>query len=426
MADAEPNPTDADTSARITDADIERARAQIGIPQPSREVRHERVPSANGISHFAFSYGDDNPLWHDDDYARSTRWRGRIAPPAFLNIAGVNPTPPFDPEKKALFRGLFRGVGEYHSGSKWEFYRPVVPAEPVYYHTTVASVDVRESSKFSGGRSVHLVNRMLYADRAGLPLGVNDNLMVHAERGGSKKADKHADIRPAQYTDADIAHIDSIYAAEIVRGAVPRWWEDVQVGDALQPLAKGPMLVTEIIADHLGRGMGHYSHGPLRYWWKTRQRMPNFYTRNANGVPDVVQRLHWEQDWASRLGLPMPYDYGFMRTRWMIHVATHWMGDDAWLWRFHDEIRAFNFLGDWHLMEGRVTDKRRDGLHCVVDLALTGTDQRGRQTCRATATVILPSREFGPAILPPPPQEHLGVTTRLVAGAALDRGAAPA
>ena len=399
-------PADAAVAGKITDADIARVRAQIDIPRPARVKRHEPAPSENGISHFAFSYGDDNPLWHDPDYGRGTRWRGQIAPPAYLDICGVDETPPPTPELKKLFAGLFRGVGEYHSGTKWEYYRPVAPGDAVYFDQVIANVDVRENSKFSGSRAVHLIYRDLYVDRFGYPLGMDEKLMISAERGGSKKTAKHADIQQATYTDEDMAKIDAVYAAEIVRGAEPRWWEDVEVGASVQPVAKGPLLVTDIIADHLGRGMGHYGHGPLRFAWKMRQRMPNFYTKNGSGIPDVVQRLHWEAEWAGRIGLPIPYDYGYMRTRWLGHAVTNWMGDDAWLWKFHDQIRGFNFIGDWHIMAGTVTGKRIEGKHCVVELEVTGTNQRGTQTCRATATVMLPSREHGPVVLPSPP-EHL-------------------
>jgi acyl dehydratase len=380
------------TDGKITDAVIERARAQVGIPQPAKLKMHDPVPSSAGISHFAFSFGDDNPLWHDPDYAATTRWRGQIAPPSYMAITGVNETPPFDAEKKALFRQLFRGVGEYVSGFTYEWWKPVRPGDNLYYEITNSGVRVEEKSKFAGGRTVHVTTRRLHVDADGAPVASAETLLIAAERTGSKKSGKHDDVKAWVYTDEDIAKIDAIYAAEKTRGPVPRYWEDVEVGDLMQPLAKGPLTVTDIIAEHLGRGMGHYDHGPLRYWWKQRQKMPKFYTKNPSGVPDVVQRLHWEQDWANQVGLPLPYDYGDMRMNWMAHLVTHWMGE-------------FNFIGDFHLMEGRVAAKRVEGPHHVVDLEIKGTCQRGWVTCPGTATVILPTRANGVVVLPQPPEE---------------------
>ena len=389
---------------KITEAEIDRARAQIGIPQPAHLRLHDEAPSPAGIAHFAFSYGDDNPLYHNRGYGETTRWRGQIAPPTYMSITGICETPPFDAEQKKLFRQLFRGCGEYVSGFTYNWYRPVRPGDKIYYEITTNGVHVVENSKFAG-RTVHVDRRRLDVDDTGSPVATRDSLLIVAERSASKKGGKHDDVKPWVYTDEDIAKIDEIYAAEKTRGAEPRYWEDVEVGDLMQPLAKGPLTVTDIIAEHLGRGMGHYDHGPLRYWWKHRQKLGGFYTKNPQGVPDVAQRLHWEQDWAEKVGLPLPYDYADMRMNWMAHLVTHWMGDDAWLMRLFCQMRAFNFIGDFHIMEGRVAGKRIEDGHCLVDLEIKGTSQRGWVTTPGTATVILPSREHGPVVLPAPPAE---------------------
>jgi hypothetical protein len=133
--------------------------------------------------------------------------------------------------------------------------------------------------------------------------------------------------------------------------------------------------------------------------------MPAFYVLDEYGVPDVVQRLHWDQQRAQELGLPAPYDYGQMRTCWLSHLVTNWMGDDAWLWRLSSEVRRFNFMGDTHWCTGEVTAKRIEGEHCVVDLEIRATNQRGEVTTPGLATVILPSRVNGPVTLPKPPAE---------------------
>ncbi|EUA51362.1 metal-binding domain of MaoC dehydratase family protein [Mycobacterium xenopi 3993] len=112
--------SDADTAAiegRITDEDIARAKAQIGIPVNQRDEAWNKLPSADAISHFAFGCGDDNPLFHDPEYGAKTRWHGQIAPPTFLISTGLDQTPKFtDPQRKKLFRGLFRGTGKYYAG----------------------------------------------------------------------------------------------------------------------------------------------------------------------------------------------------------------------------------------------------------------------------------------------------------------------
>src|SRR5260370_18967603 len=137
------------------------------------------------------------------------------------------------------------------------------------------------------------------------------------------------------------------------------------------------MTTVDIIAMHMGLGLSSSGIGPLRYNWKQRSRMPAFYVADRYGVPDVVQRVHWDHDRAIELGLPTSYDYGQMRTSWLIHLVTNWMGDDGWLWKLECQSRPFNFMGGTTLCSGSGTDKRRDGFHPVGDLKVAGTAQRG-------------------------------------------------
>jgi hypothetical protein len=174
----------------------------------------------------------------------------------------------------------------------------------------------------------------------------------------------------------------------------------VSPGDPIDGLVKGPLTVTDIISMHMGWGWGGYGFGPFRLAHRHRQKMPRFWTKDSRGAWDVVQRLHWEEDWAKEVGAPFRYDYGFMRTAWMIQAVTDWMGDDAFLWRFWNRLDRFNFLGDTTWVQGEITDVRTEGAHCLADITLRCVDQRGEQTAHGDATVILPSRERGAVELP--------------------------
>lgn len=395
-----------DQEGFITDEDIERARAQIGIPQYERNPVFNREAHTDTISHFAFGVGDDNPLWHDADYGARTRWRGQIASPMYLTTMGVDETPKPDEELKKLFRGLFRGVGKYYSGTDWTWFQPVRPGDLIYREQSTAEVEVKERSSFSGGRTVIDRYRYFYVDRDGRPVAERIDSFVNAERHGSKEKGKHAELKRQTYTPEDMAKIDRAYEVERPRGAEPRFWEDVNVGDQVDPVTKGPMTVADVVGFHIGWGFGQlYGAGPLRYAWKLRTKVPAFHSTDPYGVPQIVQRLHWDEARAAELGLPAPYDYGTMRTNWLAHMVTNWMGDDGWLLRLKNEIRNFNFIGDTTTCSGTVTGKRQEDGRCLVDLEVRATNQRGEVTSPGVATVILPSREFGPAVLPEPRAE---------------------
>jgi acyl dehydratase len=391
---------------RISTEDIERARRQIGIPQYERNEVFNRVATSDTISHFAFGIGDDNPLFHDPEYGKSTRWRGQIGSPLYLTTVGIDETPPPNAELKELFRGLFRGVGKYYSGAKWEWFKPVRPGDVLYREYTTCNIEVKEQSSFTGGITVIDTYRFFYVNQLGEPVATHEMAFVNAERGASKKTGKNEKIERATYTPEEIAKIGEQYAAEERRGAKTRYWEDVSEGDQLVPVVKGPLRVTDVVGFHIGWGFGQtYGAGPLRYGWKQRSRMPAFYSDDPYGVPDIVQRLHWDPARANEIGLPAPYDYGTMRTNWLGHLVTNWMGDDGILLRLQTEMRAFNFVGDTTLCTGEIARKYVENGQHLVDLKLAATNQRGVVTSPGTATVALPSKTGGAAILPIAPFE---------------------
>jgi acyl dehydratase len=390
---------------RITEEDIERARRQVGVPKFAFNPPYNLESSRDALRHFAWACGDDNPLWHDRAYGRKTRWGDQVAFPLFLHSTGTNLTPKPDAATKALFRGLFRGVGKYYTGVAWTWWKPLLPGKQLFTERVTSEVRVNPKSSFSGGISVTEVYRDLWVEDDGTPVGRREEAYLSAEREGSRKTGRYAGIARQTYTPDDIARIDAVYAAEQRRGAEPRLWEDVEVGEPLVPVAKGPLTMVDIIAMHMGLGLSSSGIGPLRYNWRQRTKMPAFFVEDAYGVPDVVQRVHWDHARATQLGLPTSYDYGQMRTSWLIHLVTNWMGDDAWLWRLDCQSRAFNFMGDTTICSGEVMAKRIEDGHHVVDLRLAGTNQRGEVTAPGTATVILPSRAAGPVVLPTPPTD---------------------
>jgi hypothetical protein len=178
----------------------------------------------------------------------------------------------------------------------------------------------------------------------------------------------------------------------------------VQVGDEVGPMVKGPLTVTDMVCWQAGMGMGLYGVKPLRGGWKNRQRIPRFFHRDPLNIPDVMQRVHWDPEFARTAGNPTTYDYGRMRETWLIHCCTDWMGDDAWLWKLDCEFRRFNYVGDTQWIRGRVTRTyHAAGDRPAVDVDLEAVNQRGETTTPGHATILLPSREHGPVRLPDPP-----------------------
>lgn len=393
------------TSYLLTDEDIERAKLLLGVDLASRDQEQIATATIDNIRTFAYGCGNDNPLHCDPDYAAATRWGGVIAPSM---MAGVVNAPmlgdPIPADIKAGTKSVFRGIHVFVSGGEWTFYRPIYPGDTLYSFGGEESIEVKQSE--FAGRNVHRINRQVKVNQRGEIVGVYRVRCILAERKKARETGKYKDIEPATYTDEDIAKLDAIYANEKVRGAESRLWEDVTVGESMGLMCKGPLTVTDIVVFHAG-GYGFVPYGLRsgRLWHRNRQRIAPFYIKNAQGIPDVAQRLHWDSAWAQAIGNPMAYDYGVMRENYLYHYLTDWAGDDGWVVRLYDEIRKFNYIGDVQRISGEVVGKRvEDGRH-LVDVKVTMRNQRDQETMIADATIALPSREAGAVLLPQPPAD---------------------
>ncbi|MGH9113525.1 MAG: FAS1-like dehydratase domain-containing protein [Acidimicrobiales bacterium] len=390
------------TDYRFREEDIERAKALVGRWAPSAAREHLTSVTHDAMRNFARSYGDDNPLYTSEDYGTGTRWGAQIAPP--MIPIGLNRPLRGDRPDTPIKRPSFRGIHVFVSGSTWHWYRPLTEDDELFSFGGTESV-AEKRSEFAE-RSVLVTYLSVKMNQRAEIVSTSRTLAIHTERKTARQKGKYAAIEPATYTDGELAALDEIYAAEEPRGAEPRWWEDVRVGEELRPMAKGPLTETDMIVFHAG-GYGFVPYAPCsnRIAYKNRQRIAPFYVRNEYGIPDVAQRVHWDSAWARAIGNPMAYDYGVMRDCHLSHFLTDWMGDDGWLVRQSSEIRKFNYIGDSHVITGEVVGKRvKDGNH-VVDLEMRGTNQRGVVTCPGSATVALPSREHGPVAVPEPPAE---------------------
>ncbi len=396
------------TDGTITEAGVAQLRTRIGKPQLYPAPPHYRRPGEDAFRHVARSYGDDNPLWCDPGYAAGTRWRGPIAPPPLVggdSLIGEDDLTEAEAaaaRQPALRGDPLRGVHAFYAASEREWWAPLGPGHRVFRRTALVGV-VDRPSEF-GGRGVQEWTAQAFRTGEGTLLGAQYRMMYRTERQQARERGKYRDVAIAPWDAEGLAEIDKQYAAEVPRGATPRWWEDVQAGDPVGPLVKGPLTVTDIVCWHVGMGMGMYDVAPLRLAYRNRQRIPRFYQADELGVPDAMQRVHWDPAFARKSGNPATFDYGRMRETWLIHACTDWMGDDAWLWRLRVEFRKFNYVGDVQWAEGTVARRYlAAGGRPAVDLDLRTRNQRGEITSPATATVLLPSREHGEVRLPEPP-----------------------
>ncbi len=406
MTSAAPEKTvDEPEFGKLTPAGIDAFRGKIGVDWPyNRWTTWNEVASGDGIRHYAYGLGDDNPLWCDPDYAATTRWGGIVAPPGFLEGAGLTPKVTTSQEVKARGKGALSGVHMFWAGDHIKFFAPVREGDRIWVRRFYVDIQEKERSRF-GGRSAVSVRRRVYWNDSGDLIAIWDADFVHTERAAAAK--RNTEDKPLEqhhYTDAELDEVDQHYAMESVRGAEKRYVEDVTVGEALTPRFRGPLVTGDVIA--WLQGNGRHEIFPYRLNWKNRGRMGGFYSRNEFGAWDSAMRVHWDDSYARSVGARRAYDYGMLRNAWIMHAVTDWMGDDAVIVAVDDRVTGLNTLGDLTKITGSVTAIDEEGVCPEVVCSLDCHNQLGDRTAYGTVRVRLPSRGASLPEYPQAPADH--------------------
>ena len=402
-----PDPASQVIEEGITDELLALARTRIGVELPVHAAFNEEA-TVDAIRHFAHGMGDDNPIYCNPQYARNSRWGDVMAPPMFYRTMGIGTLTERTTEEPEIRRDPLSGIHSWYSGDTVHFLRPIYPGDRLTARRFRADY-IEKQSEFAG-RTVIEVLRTEYQDKQGHLVVVSEAKMI---RGGRQREwgerSKYAEITRHTYTPEDIQHIDAQYEAEERRGDATRFWEEVVVGEEIVPVVKGPLTVTDVMNWNMGYGIAMQFHGAHRLAYQWRKKHPKAYLPNSSGVPDLIEAVHWDDEFAQKTGNPMAYDYGAQRIAWLAHGITNWMGDEGWLRTLDCQIRRFGYHGDTVWVKGKVTGKRVEASEYMVDLEVWSQDQRDRVTAQGHAVVLLPSSEYGPVKLPPKSVDGTGV-----------------
>lgn len=369
----------------------------VGAPIGHIPAPYVVTASADAIRLFARGYGDDNPIYSDPAYARSSVRGGLVAPPLFPIATGVAVDGAEDPGTAPVdLRSVPFASKQAIARERWQLLRPITEGVSLERHDVITGVELKHEPVTEGradGVSYELVEQTRYT-AGGKLYAVRERTRRYGPgdaQGTVSPAGPGARTAKATYSAAQIGAIESAYETELVRGSCPRRIEEVVVGERVGPLVKGPLTVTDLVEYRSGVGPGPLGAAPLRLAYANRKRNPQFYGFDADGVPDITERRHFDEKYAQALGLPSACDYSHTRLAWFSHVLTDWMGDGGWLLEL-DGTTALgrNFVGDTHRMEGTVDGVDAAGGSGEVRISLTGTNQWGDVTCKAHAVVLLP------------------------------------
>jgi acyl dehydratase len=381
--------TDDWRSGRITDVGLEEMRSQIGI----KEDVTPWISSASedAIWHFALGVGDDNPMWWDRAYAERSRTGRMYAPPTLLYTVTSEVRKPGAPAKPSGVEVWLPGVLGLWAGDRWTWHSRIWADEKIT--ATRELHEVRERSGKFAGRSVAQTEYVQFKGEGGRPLADMYRTILRFEREHSRSNSKYLEIPEARYTPEERQAIIDQYLAEPARrrGAEPRFWDDVSVGDEIPGLVKGPLSITNIVGWLLGWGSPQCPTNRMLYQW-LGEHPGGVLFNPETGIDDTLEGAHWDQYFARESGMARGYDFGSQRISWVGHVLTDWAGDDGELTGLDARLQAPDYLGDTTWFAGRVTDTQPAEDGGVVKCEVTGTNQRGQVTIVATATIKLPRK----------------------------------
>ena len=357
-----------------------------------------------------------NPFWTNESYAAGTRWAGLIAYPMYST--GGNMITTVESETPDCGFDL-----QLWPGQDWEFYQAIrvndtVRAwnrEPELIEQKVDRGGVRGFVNVEGDydminqRNEIVTSTKNYTVRIFYPSG---------PPGTKYTLDRYG------FTEAEIIYLDKLARQTAVRGKDIRYWEDVKVGDALNPVVIGPTNFQDIANQGgggaapggagtggsvpgmagMGGGMGGGRGGA-----GAQEQKPIDQLLEKEGVIGEREYLqdkttgyyykgggdtlrHWD-DYGARIeGEPGAFLWGMMSIKAMTRCLTNWIGDDGFVRKYKWRHVTRTLVGDAAFSQGKVVNKRNENGEYLVDIFIWHTDMRGYIVDAAVATVALLSK----------------------------------
>lgn len=289
------------------------------------------------------NYDPDNPLYSDDDYARSMGYRGKICiPPVYDLSVNWREMPP-EMRDNLVISGLNHRI---------EFFEPIYPGDTLFPITEKAGaieLTPEKGSEYrtfaiSGSGSIYnqrgeVVQRRYSITKESLRRH-KDPLKRNATPVPSWECPEWWNLRSRHvYTREDWDAIRDVWARETRRGGVPLYWDQVEVGDSPLVFLEGPVSQLDQIKYH-----GHMEAGcpslkavmsdPVFSQILQIDAFGEYYEPNGAG--------HLED---GRIPGHRPCFYNFMPVNFVIRAIGSWAGDRARLrsidWRIMREMPGY-------------------------------------------------------------------------------------
>ncbi len=107
---------------------------QVGKELPEKVMEVEK----GAIRRFADAIGDNNPLYHDEEYAEQSRHGALVVPPTFIFTMTMGMTPHYQWD--------FGRVG-IHGGEEYEYLKPIKAGDTITCKTKIADIYEKDGKR---------------------------------------------------------------------------------------------------------------------------------------------------------------------------------------------------------------------------------------------------------------------------------------
>lgn len=346
-----------------------------------------------------------NPLHWDENFARSSRFGGIVAPQSFIVAMdyghGCHPS----------CVGKIPGSHLIFGGEEWWFYgTPVRPGDKLTQQRRFDGYDVADT-KFAGptvftrGDTIHRNQHgALVAKERATAIRY---LVDEAKKRGMYDKQKRS---PKKWSADELAVVNKLRLDWILsnREGVSPHFASVKVGDKLPRRVIGPHSVVTFALEcraHRQNIWGTWRwnvpegvYDPatedagfsekMSYDFEARKIDP----RMADGLFHGPSSGHINADKAEDIGMGGAYGYGASMNAWFVDYVAYWAGHNGFIWHSKSQFRSPAFEGDVTYLDGEVVDKVTLSPYGmpVVQIKVKQTTQDGDVILTGLAEVELP------------------------------------
>jgi acyl dehydratase len=282
------------------------------------------------LQRFVEAIGETNPIYFDEEYAKSTRYGSIIAPPTFCRTLNFGAIPGF----------LMPREGVIHGEQSFTYYKPLKPGDVVYCRSRLADIQEKEGRS---GRMIFVITEQEGRDG-------NGELFFTCSQIGIVR--KEALEREKKLQEEDEQKI------EIPIPAVSPRFSQLQSGDTMEPVEMPPITKTQLV--------------------------------KYSGASGDFNPIHTVDEVAREMGLGGVIAHGMLTMALLGRFLTGWMGPDGTLDSWGVRFAAMVRPGDVIKFQGRIKSKEPGDSGGLVHCEVWGENTRGETVIKGTASIRLP------------------------------------